>query len=127
MRALPKTIPGLIDRFFKVRTERLAEMKKIEHLGKEESACRTAIQEAMNSKKLTAAGGKLGKVEVKKKRIVQVEDWDKFYSYIKKTNSFDLLGRSTKAPAVFERIDDGKKIPGIITEHVNVLSMSAKK
>jgi hypothetical protein len=48
--------------------------------------------------------------------------WEKLYAYIKKTGSFELLGRALNRAAVIERWDAKKQIPGVGKFHAKKVS-----
>lgn len=76
-----------------------------------------AKQEALLSKikkqELDGALGKLGKAVVDEEDVPTIEDWPKFYKYIKKTGEFDLLQKRLGKQAIELRWADGKKVPGV--------------
>ena len=45
--------------------------------------------------------------------VYKVDDWDKYYRYIKRWDAFDLLHKAASSTAIALRIEDGKKVPGI--------------
>jgi hypothetical protein len=54
-----------------------------------------------------------------------VEDWDKFYAFIRKTKNFGLLQRRAGDAAIQELWDAGKTVPGVST--FNVVTVSVNK
>lgn len=75
----------------------------------------------------TGVSGKVGRVEVKKKIIAATEDWDKFYSHIKKKGEFDLLNKAINQKAVGARWEAGKEIPGLMRFEKQVISLTGVK
>ena len=75
----------------------------------------------------TGVSGKVGRVEVKKKIIASAEDWDKFYSHIKKKGEFDLLNKAINQKAVGARWEAGKEIPGLMRFEKQVISLTGVK
>lgn len=71
--------------------------------------------------------GKTARVEVKSKDCATVEDWDKFYTHIKKKGEFDLLNRAVNQKAVQERWDQKKQVPGVGKFVKRVLSITKVK
>lgn len=69
------------------------------------------IQEFENDQK--GVTGKIARVEIKKKTVPSVTDWDKFYKYIKKNEAFDLLNRAVNAKGIQERWDAKKQVAGV--------------
>lgn len=73
---------------------------------------------------LESAGGKVGQISINEKKIATVEDWDKFYKYIKRTDGFDMLNRAINQKAIAERLDAKKKVGGIDTFDKKTLSLT---
>ena len=57
--------------------------------------------------------GKKSRVQVTILVVPVPDDWPKFYAYIARTKSFDLLNRAVNRLAVQERWDNHKQIPGM--------------
>lgn len=94
---------------------------KLQHitndLAKRETEMETLIVDNV-PKDDTGASGKTARVQVVRKPIPQVENWDKFYEYIKKQtkhNGFALLNRALNRKAANELLDAGKQLPGVGT------------
>ncbi len=66
--------------------------------------------------------GMKARVQVTERVIPTVEDWQKFYAYIAKTKSFDLLNRAPNAAAIGERWDAKKQVPGVGKFHAKRVS-----
>ena len=77
----------------------------------------------------TGLQGARARVQVTTSAIPQVADWPKFYAYIKRTGSFELLGRGLSRPAITERWDAKKEIPGMgrfLAKKVSVTKLGGK-
>lgn len=61
----------------------------------------------------TGVAGKTARIQVKDDVRATVDDWGKFYAYIKKNNAFEFLNRAVNAKSVKERWDAGKQVPGV--------------
>lgn len=85
------------------------------------------IQEMPDNEDTTGVSGKLARVEIKRKEIATVSDWDKFYANIKKKGEFELLNRAVNQKAVKERWDQGKLVPGVEKFTKRVISLTAVK
>lgn len=109
----PKSMGACADRLFDVREARLQAKKIADELEAEEKAIKEHIINNL-SKDSTGAAGKHHRVQIVPKEIPQVEAWDKLYPYIKKNDAFDLLQRRLNEAAVRERLENKKKIPGVI-------------
>jgi len=125
MVALPPTLAGCADRLFQVREERLAKQKEVDSLAAEENALKVYIIEELPKSDATGIAGKVARVTVVNKIVPKVEDWDKFYKYIAKTKSWEMLQRRVGEGAVRERWDAGREVPGV--GHIQVPTVSINK
>jgi len=57
--------------------------------------------------------GKRARVQIITEDIPTVENWDKFYAYIGKTEEYDLLQRRVSIKAVRERWELHRAVPGV--------------
>ena len=53
------------------------------------------------------------RVQVTTSAVPAVDDWQKFYAYISKSKSFDLLNKAVNRAAVQERWDAKANVPGV--------------
>lgn len=121
----PKTLAACADRLFELREKRLEEQKKVDAIEAEEKAVKEHLIQNLPKSEASGVAGKLCRVTVITKPVPQVQDWDKFYAYVGKTKSFDLLQRRLTDTAIKERWEAGKKIPGV--EPFNVVTLSVNK
>lgn len=110
---VPKTIGACADLLYNTRLDRLAIQKNAAALETQEKALKEHIINTLPKSEASGVSGKVANVKVESTDVNQVEDWDKFYAYIKKTGFFHLLGRSIKQEAIDEILASGKKIPGV--------------
>ena len=71
--------------------------------------------------------GHAARVQVTTSAVPTVTDWDKFYKYIGRTKSFELLNRAVNRTAVQERWDDHKQVPGVGVFNVPKVSCTRLK
>lgn len=109
---LPKSLGACADLLYKTREERLKLQREVDRLEKKESALENHFIEEL-SKDSTGVAGRVARVQINSKPVPVVEDWSKFYTYIKKNNAFELLQRRLSAKAVEERWEDKKQVPGV--------------
>ena len=121
---IPKTMGACADLLFETRNKRLAAQKVVEELETNERMLKEHIINNL-PKTDTGASGKLARVSVVTKAVPQVKDWTKFYAFVKKTGSFDLMQKRLSDAAVRERWENGKAVPGI--EAFNVVTVSMNK
>jgi hypothetical protein len=122
---MPKTLALCADELYKTREARLVAQKAVEALESKESALKEHLINNLPKSDASGVAGKLARVTIVTKVIPQVKDWDKFYKFIKKTGSFDLMQRRLTDTAVQERWDNGKEVPGV--EPFNVVKVSLNK
>lgn len=121
----PKAMGACADRLFELREKRLEMQKATDAVEAEEKAIKEYLIQNLPKSEASGVAGKLCRVTVITKQIPQVQDWDKFYAYIKKTGSFDLLQRRLTDTAVKERWEAGKKVPGV--ESFGAVTLSVNK
>lgn len=121
----PKAMGACADRLYELRNKRLAMQKEVDAVAAEESALKEHIINTLPKSEASGVAGKLARVTVVTKQVPQVEDYDKFYAYVKKTNSFDLLQKRLADSAIKERWEAGKEVPGV--KAFNAVSVSINK
>lgn len=120
----PKSMGACADMLYVMRSKRLAADKVAADLKATEQAL---IEHIINTMPKDDAGGvgKTHMVRVVTKQKPQVKDWPVFYAYVAKTKSFDMLQKRLSEQAVQDRLDDGKKLPGV--ELFNAVTVSLTK
>ena len=108
----PKSMAACADLLSVYRQERLDADKAAAELKSRESAL---VEHIINNVDKASAGavGKNFTVRVVTKDKPVVKDWSKFYAYVQKHGAFELLQKRLGEKAIEERIDAGKKIPGV--------------
>lgn len=112
MPAWPKSMGACADKLYDLREQRLAAKRVMEALEEKEKALKEHIINNL-PKSDTGAAGKHHRVQVITKEVPRVEDWEKFYGYVKRFGAFDLLQRRLNETAYADRVADKKKVPGI--------------
>lgn len=113
------------DKLYDLRARRLDAQKVADLLEAEEKALKLHIINNLPKSESSGVSGKTANVKIQKKEIPQVNDWEKFYGYVKKNNAWDLMQKRLSEGAVNERLDAGKKIPGV--EIFNAVTVSCTK
>jgi hypothetical protein len=116
---LPKQLAEVADLLYETRQERLALQKQVEELQARETLMKDHLIAKLDKNDATGIAGHTACVRIVTKVEPQVEDWDKLYKYISRTKSWDLMQRRISAPAVRERWEAGKELPGV-GEFINV-------
>lgn len=121
---IPKTIGACADLLYTTRQERLALDHDSKDMQENEKLLRNHIIDTLPKSEASGVAGKLARVSVVTTEVNQVEDWDKFYAYIKKTGFFHLLNRAINQAAIDEVLATGKKIPGVVKFPVVKVSLN---
>lgn len=69
----------------------------------------------------------IGSVSIKEEIQPNVEDWEKFYAYITKTQNWFYMKRSVNAAPFRDAINVGDEIPGVVPVNVKKLSATVRK
>lgn len=110
---LPKTLGATADLLLEIKNKRLAADKAAKVLKKQETWLGNFFIDRLPKDDARGSAGKLARVTLFPKVKPTVEDWDKFYAYIAKTKSWELLQRRVGEKAIQERWDAKKEVPGI--------------
>jgi hypothetical protein len=110
---MPKSLAECADLLYTTKEKRLKVQKEADALGDLEKALKEHLINNLPMSKATGVAGKIARVTILPKQRPQVQDWDKFYAYIKKNNAFELLQRRTADKAIEERWENKKQIPGV--------------
>lgn len=108
-----KTIAAKADFLYDLDEKRMEAKKAFEALDKFQNALEDWFIEQLPAEDATGTAGKVGRVAINRRTIPTVENWDKFYAYIKKTGAFELMQRRVSDKAVQERWDASKEVPGV--------------
>jgi hypothetical protein len=119
------TLAGAADELYTIREQRLKLQKQVDALAAEETVLRDYLINNLPKTEATGVAGKLARATIVTKPVPQVKDWDRFYAYVKKTNSFELLQKRLGEGAIKERWEAGKDVPGV--EKFNAVTVSLNK
>lgn len=110
----PKSMGACADLLFLKRQARLELDRQAAAAKAEEVALENHIIDNL-PKGDGGAVGRTHKVIVKTEDKLVVSDWPVFYAYLAKNKTFEMLQKRISTTAIQERLDDGKKVPGIGT------------
>ncbi len=102
MDAKVKNLGSLIDRAIAVREERRKLAEKDKELSGELEALTEEIMGRLDAEGTDKSSSKKGTVSISTNTVANVQDWDSFYSFIKKTGFFHLMQRRVSDPAYRE-------------------------
>ena len=121
------SIAALADAFGNYREARLAQEKVAASLKERETALSTYLVDNIPKSDATGVIGKVWGAVIKSKTVVQVTDWDAFWSYVFKSKRQDLLQRRVGDAAIKEIWEAGKAVPGVGRIDVPTVSLSKVK
>lgn len=122
---IPKALAACADLLYTTRNERLKIEKQAEELKKQEVLLQEHIIATLPKSQATGVAGKLARVTIVQKIKPTVKDWDKFYAYVKKNGTFEMLQRRLSDKAIEERWENKKTVPGV--EPFTVTTVSVNK
>jgi hypothetical protein len=121
-------ISELINQLISVKQQRTELAAKDSELSKEVSRLEADIMHAMTEAGTTKAASPEGhSAAMNKKTHPVIVDWNAFYEYVAKSQSFDLLHKRLSSTAFKDRWESGEVIPGTSTSEVWELSVRASR
>lgn len=120
----PKAIGACADKIYELKEKKREAQKVVDAIAAEESALREHIINTLPKSESQGVAGKKARVTVVTKVVPQVKDWEEFYKYVKRTGSFDLMQRRLSDKAVMDRLENGKKLPGVEIFNATTLSIN---
>lgn len=110
---LPKSPAACADLLYTTREARLKMQKDVDKLQETETALKEYFIQSLPKNDATGIAGKIASVNISTSPVPQVEDWDKFYAFVKKTGAFQFLQRRVSETAVKDFWDNKKQVPGV--------------
>jgi len=95
-----------VDLLYRARERRLEMQRETERVEKLESKIKEHFIETLSASS-TGLAGRVARVQIELKAVPQIEDYEKFYAYVKKNNAFDLLQKRLNEGAAKERLEAG--------------------
>lgn len=115
------------DTWFALREKRLELQKKVAEIEEQEKEYEAYLIDILPKSSASGIAGKLVRVQIETKTRPTVTDWDKFYTYIKKNNAFELLNKAVSTSGMKERWEAKKEVPGVEKFHYKKLAFSRIK
>ena len=123
--SIPKTLGGCADKLYALREKRQALQRQVDDIKKDENLIKEKLIQNLSKDDARGVLGRRARAAIVTKRVAAVRDWDKFYRHILKTRDFSLMQRRVSDPAVNERWEDDKQVPGV--EPFTVIKVSVTK
>lgn len=109
---LPAEQGACVDLLYRARERRLEMQRETERVEKLEKQLQEHFINTLSADS-TGLAGRVARVQIEPKVIPTVEDWDRFYAYVGRTRSWELLQKRLGEGAIKERWEDGKEVPGV--------------
>lgn len=117
------------DLLYKLDNEELRELRKVfQEMESFVSKLKAwFVQELVKVEGQTGVAGKIGRVELKKKSMNGVNDWDAFWEYVRKKKAYDLLQKRINDKAINARLEEGIEVPGTYIFEKTAVSLTGVK
>lgn len=125
-KALPKTLGGCADRLQALRQEKAKLNKELQALDAEYKELKEKLIQELPKSQAEGVTGRQARAKIVTKHVPSVKDWGRFYKYVARTKSFDLLQRRVSEAAVKERWEAKKQVPGVEPYQVVTVSVTKK-
>lgn len=112
---IPKTVAGMADLRYTVREQRKAIEKCAELLKKVQTELDEYFIANLPKSDASGVAGQVARIQLGRKIIPQVADWDAFYKHVQDTGEFELLQRRLNEGAMRERLEAKVLVPGTTT------------
>lgn len=114
-------IGTLVDKLYSLRQERFKLQRRVDELKKEESEIQEYLISEIPKSNSIGVSGHQARVQIVKKQVPTVTDWDSLYAYISSTENYQLLQRRLNTAAYTELIESGEELKGVgLTQIVNL-------
>lgn len=124
---LPKTLAQCADLLYELQEERKVIEKSAKALEDKEKALRAHLINTLPKSEARGITGKKANARIVTEDVPRVEDWPKFYAFIKKENAFEFLNKALNKAAVKERMEAKKPVPGVGTFRAVKVSLTKAK
>lgn len=115
-------IGTMIDRYILLDDTIREAQAEVDKLKKKRTDMEEDIIQRFSKEEINSARGNRGQLTRSDVDVPKITDWTKFHSYVKRHNAFELMHKRVTAEAYRERIDAGKKVPGV--EEFTVIKLS---
>lgn len=109
----PKSLATCADLYYGMRQRRLELQKQVTALEVEEKALKNHLIDHLPKSEASGIAGKVARVTVVTQDEPIIEDWDRFWAHVKKTNDTSLFQHRLAVTAIKELWEDGQQVPGV--------------
>lgn len=123
----PKSLGACVDRLQELDLKKDKIRALLKEAEEEYTALENYLIDTIPKSELQGATGRIASVKLDPKTVANAKDWDKIYSYIKKTSAWDLLYKRLNNKACNDRWEAKRVLPGIEPFRVVKLKLTALK
>ncbi len=105
----------LMDKLYKMKLDIEADEAKLKKKKDKYSEGRETLLQGFTKEQISTLKGKLAKATVVTSKVPTITDKDKFLKYVMRNKATDLLKNGVSTAAYRERLNAGKKVPGVET------------
>jgi hypothetical protein len=112
------SVGSLIDNMYDIRERRRELAKEEKDLGQEYEALQASLIAAMEATGQTSGGSDIASASIKTTNVANVQDWEVFHKWLRKTNNLFMLERRPAQAAFREYLENSrghKPPPGVVT------------
>lgn len=103
----------LATKLFDLKSKKAELNKEVSLLNPQIEEVEKELLNKMREEKLLKLSNDLGTIYISPQVVPDVVNWDMFYEYVGRTNSFHLLERRLTKTAFREMIENGETVPGV--------------
>ena len=121
-----KSLGDLIDLLHETREKRRLAAAEEARIAKQYTEIEAELETRLKEAGLDKASGSMATASLSTTLSANVEDWDAFYKFIKRTNYFHLLQRRVSSAACCELFEQKGSIPGVVPVSLSKLNLRSK-
>lgn len=113
MKVKQPAVGALIDKLDLLRDKKRKAAEALAVVEAEYNELSTTLIERLQQEGMPKASGKKATVSISNTVVANVDDWDSFTAYVKKTGYFHLIQRRVSDPAYRELLEKKGAVPGL--------------
>lgn len=126
---MAEAIGTLIDEMHDIRERRRELAKEEKQLGQEYEALQASLIASLEATGMTSGASDIASASIKTTNVANVQDWEVFHKWLRKTNRLYMLERRPAQAAFREYVENSrghKPPPGVVTFEKTTISLRNK-
>jgi hypothetical protein len=123
---MAEAIGSLIDEMHDIRERRRELAREEKELGQEYETLQASLIASLEATGMTSGASDIASASIKMTNVANVQDWDVFHKWLRKTNRLYMLERRPAQAAFREFIENSrgsKPPPGVVTFEKTTISL----